>query len=148
MGRPDWNLLKLYYLQNSVSLQEAAKKFGVCRSVVWRRSAKEHWPEQKKAYERKVAEMVRERNAEKRAEAFLELQEALESGISESGQFLLAKLRETLCYGEAFSPRDLKNLSGTLLDLHQEYRNAKADAGDGGEDVQVIEWVNNEWDMT
>ncbi len=145
MAKIDWKKVKMYYLHNNIPLREVAERFDVGEASVFRHSAKENWSEEKKSFDREVIEKARERAVEKQAKSLAEYEGMLRQGIAEGGQLLLGKIMETLNYGEAFSPRDLKNLSSMMNDLFQELKDLKEDAG-RGENVQVIEWVNNEWD--
>ena len=147
MARVDWKRVKMYYLHNNVPLTSVAEKFDVGEASVFRHSAKEKWTEEKKDFDREVIEKARDRAVEKQAKSLADYEVRLREGIAEGGLLLLGKIMETLNYGEAFSPRDLKNLSSMMNDLFQELKDLKEDAG-RNDNVQVIEWVNNEWDET
>ena len=148
MASIDWKKAKLFYLQNDVTLSEVAAKFNVGDATVWRRASKENWKEEKKTFDRKVIEKVQEKSIEKKAKTFTEFVPVLQEGIIDTTTMLLAKIVETMSYGDAFSPRDLKSLSGMVNDLGFLLKDLKEDMNAGGaeSDKVTVEFVKPYWE--
>lgn len=67
MAKPDWNKIRAYYESHRISCRKLAEKFGVSENTLEKRAAREGWRENKGDLNRKVAEMTRNKVAERRA---------------------------------------------------------------------------------
>ncbi len=144
-----WEKIKHEYISTDVSYKDLAKKYGVSLRSIAGKAADEDWTKQKENYCINLASKLHQKTAEKQAESFAEYVSEMRSDLIKNHQLLEKKFLETISYGDAFSPRDLKSLSGMLTDLMMNYKNMLQETEGGkstGED-QVIRWVNNEWDL-
>lgn len=142
----NWEKAKQEYITNGGSLAKIAKRFKTSVSSVQRHSAKEGWVSERKRYNSKLTEKCMEKTAEKFAESFSEYAVKMELDIVKVHKALFRKIDETMSYGDAFSPRDLKCISSMLVDLMSNYLRMKETDQTVTDNVLRIEWVNGEWD--
>lgn len=148
MASPDWKKIKMYYLQNDVSLRELAAKFKVGEASVFRRASKEKWKDEKIAIDSKVIARTIEKTAEKSSESLAEYAVRQTADLVKINELLIGKVFETMAYGDAFSPRDLKSLSGMLYDLMMNRKTMMEEqtAGASDADKVTVEFVKPYWE--
>ncbi len=109
----DWNAVKSEYASSVCTYKEIADKYGVTKRTVERQARRGDWV---KAREEYVSE-CRQRAIEKTAQSYAEFAVSMQREIVEISRKLIEKVKQTLIFDEAFSPRDLKGLSSMLVDL-------------------------------
>lgn len=144
----DWTKAKNIYVTSDKTIKEIADKFGVSERTVWRRYTKENWKQLRADYVSRLTEKCHEKTAEKQAKSFAEFVPVLEHGIVDISTKLLEKINETMQYGDAFSPRDLKSLSSMVIDIGMLLKDVKEDmnTGSAAADKITVEFVKGEWD--
>ena len=148
MASPDWKKIKMYYLQNDISLRDLAAKFKVGEASVFRRASKEKWKDEKIAIDSKVIARTIEKTAEKTSETLAEYAVRQTADLVKINELLIGKVYETMAYGDAFSPRDLKSLSGLLSDLMMNRKSMmeEQNAGTNDTDRITVEFIKGDWD--
>lgn len=142
----NWEKAKQEYITTGISLEKLSKKYGVHPSTAQRHSRLEGWVSEKKKYDGIVTEKCLQKTAEKYSERFAEYAVKMELDLVEVHKSLFRKIAETMNFGDAFSPRDLKCLSSMLVDLISNYLRMKETDQTVTDNVLRIEWVNGEWD--
>ncbi len=61
----DWLSIKTEYVTSDCDLATLAKKYGVSNSTIRKRSAREHWAEQREEHRNKVGTLAEQKAAEK-----------------------------------------------------------------------------------
>ena len=138
----DWNAVKSEYVSSLCSYKEIADRYGVTKRTVERQAKKGDWVTARTEY---VSE-CRQKAIEKTAESYAEFAISLQSGIIEISRKLIEKVKQTLTYDEAFSPRDLKGLSSMLVDLMVVREKMAGAEEDKSDNRLIVEFVNNDWD--
>lgn len=69
----DWMEIKTEYITSDISLQELSRKYSVAQSTIRKRSANEHWVEQREEHRNNVGTLTAQKTAEKIAEAEAEI---------------------------------------------------------------------------
>jgi len=148
MASPDWKKIKLYYLQNDISLRELAVKFKVGEASVFRRASKEKWKDEKIAFDSNLIAKAKEKVTEKTSESLAEYAVRQTADLVKINELLIGKVYETMAYGDAFSPRDLKSLSGLLTDLMMNRKTMMEEqqAGVSQADRIQVEFVKPYWE--
>lgn len=108
-GFIDWAAIRQDYLLTDASQRDLAKKYGVSKSLIAKKAKDEDWKGKRGQFLDKVGNEVLEATKE------IAVNRAL--AICESADKLLVKVNQLLDLEDALSPRDLKSLSSTLLDL-------------------------------
>ena len=108
-GFIDWAAIRQDYLLTEASQRDLAKKYGVSKSLIAKKAKEEDWKGKRGQFMDKVGNEVIEATKE------IAVNRAL--AICESADKLLVKVNQLLDLEDALSPRDLKSLSSTLLDL-------------------------------
>ena len=148
MASIDWAKAKTTYVTSDKTIKEIADKFGVSERTVWRRYTKENWKQLRADYVSRLTERCQEKTLEKQAKSFAEFVPVLEQGIVDISTQLLGKINETMQFGDAFSPRDLKSLSSMVIDIGMLLKDIKEDmnTGSASADKITVEFVKGEWD--
>ena len=142
----DWEKAKNEYITKGLTQEKIAEKYKTSLSSVARHSRKELWVSERKRYNSKVTEKCMEKTAEKFAESFADYAATMESEIIEIHKKLFVKIIETMSYGDAFSPRDLKCLSSMLVDLMQNHERMKDSENTDSDNRITVEFVHGVWD--
>lgn len=69
----DWLEIKTEYVTGDLSLQKLSQKYGVAQSTIRKRSANEHWVEQREEHRNNVGTLTAQKSAEKIAETEAEI---------------------------------------------------------------------------
>lgn len=140
MSKIDWDAIKREYVTTNTSYTILSQKHGIPRSTIAKQGKVKGWADARKEYvdglATKVAQEV-EKDTIARALA-----------IYRSADKLLDKVNQLLDLEDALSPRDLKSLSSTLMDLKM-IHNIKDESEEqkhASEDVTVVRFVGNDWD--
>ena len=144
----DWNAAKNEYVVTNCTYQDIADKYGTSLRTVIRQAQKGSWQEARKEYVTRVTEKCLKMSSEKQAKSFTDFIPVLQNGIIDTTTMLLGKIMETMSYGDAFSPRDLKSLSGMVNDLGFLLKDLKEDmnASAGETDKVTVEFVKPYWE--
>ena len=144
----DWNAAKNEYVVTNCTYQDIADKYGTSLRTVIRQAGKGEWQEARKEYVTRVTEKCLKMSSEKQAKSFTDFIPVLQNGIIDTTTMLLGKIMETMSYGDAFSPRDLKSLSGMVNDLGFLLKDLKEDmnAGTNETDKITVEFIKGDWD--
>ena len=147
MSGIDWNAVKNDYVTGSMSYRALAGKHHISSSSnISRHGRREGWPALREKYQTELAAQYARLAAEKTAAENAALAGEMQEKIDEFIRKLAQKVEETLNYGEAFSPRDLMNLTGALSRL-QENVNAFRSFGQSLENREIIvQFVGGEWE--
>lgn len=94
----------------------------------------------------KVNRKCEQRSIEKTAEKVSSTYAEAVSTYMDIANKIQEKIFQTLAIDDAFSPRDLKALTGMLMDLKMAMDLKPYEQDDDGKDKTVIEFVNNDWD--
>ena len=143
-----WAKIKNEYISSDISYRELAKKHNVSLRAIAGRAKEENWQDLKQSHCNTVAVLMQQKTAEKQAKSFAEFVPVLEQGIVDISTKLLEKINETMEYGDAFSPRDLKSLSSMVIDIGMLLKDVKEDmnTGSASADKITVEFVKGEWD--
>lgn len=145
----DWVKIRNEYVTGTCGLHSLAAKYRIDRRNLERHSSREGWVAAREEYRKRVSALAEEKAAEKQAEEFAAYIDEARGDFIRDHREIQKKIDETIHYGEAFSPRDLKNLSGLLADLMRVYKDMReeiraADDGDGA--TYRIEFVPGDWE--
>ena len=146
MSRVNWEKAKQEYITTDISLEKLSEKYGVHPSTAQRHSRLEGWVSEKKKYNSQVTEKCLQKTAEKYSDSFAEYAVKMEQEIVKIHKSLYRKIDETMSFGDAFSPRDLKCLSSMLVDLISNYLRMTETDQTVTDNVLRIEWVKGDWD--
>lgn len=149
MAMIDWNTIRTEYITTTSSYRDLCDKYDIPLRTLARRAKLEDWQQKRNDYGNTVATQCIQKAAEKQVKSFEEFIPVLQNGIIETGTKLLEKIQETMAYGDAFSPRDLKSLSGVMIDLGMVMNNLKEDlnASNDASDKITVEFVKGDWDQ-
>ncbi len=145
----DWVKIRNEYVTGNISQRALVEQYGIARRGLETRCSREGWVAAREEYRKRVSALAEEKAAEKQAEGFAAYIDEARGDFIRDHREIQKKIDETIHYGEAFSPRDLKNLSGLLADLMRVYKDMReeiraADDGDGA--TYRIEFVPGEWE--
>ena len=129
-GFIDWAAIRQEYLLTDASQRDLAKKYGVSKSLIAKKAKEEDWKGRRGQFLDKVGNEV--------IEATKQIAVDRAKAICESADKLLAKVNQLLDLEDALSPRDLKSLSSTLLDLKMIHGIKDDDSGAEDKDINVI----------
>ena len=148
MASIDWTKIRMEYISTLCSYRDLSEKYGVPLRTLGRRAKQEDWPQARADFGHTVATKATQKIAEKQAKSFAEFVPVLEQGIVDISTKLLEKINETMEYGDAFSPRDLKSLSSMVIDIGMLLKDVKEDmnTGSASTDKITVEFVKGEWD--
>ena len=134
----DWEKIRLEYVTTNCSKSYIAEKYGVTRQTVIRNAKAGGWDDARERYVTGVTQKCYT-VAENHAVDFA-------SRLYDSSEKLLGKVNQLLELEDALSPRDLKSLTGALMDLKL-LRDIKSEEEKTDDSNKVIiEFVNNDWD--
>lgn len=105
----DWGAVMQDYILTGASTRELAEKYGVSKSLIAKKCKSGGWADKRGQFVDKVDNDILVATKE------IAVNRAL--AICESADKLLVKVNQLLDLEDALSPRDLKSLSSTLLDL-------------------------------
>ncbi len=159
MNKIDWEKIKLEYIMKGTSYRKLAEKHGVSLRRLAEVAKKEEWVKQREKSVIKVSTKAQRKAEEKKA--------ALADRLLSASEKLLMKAEQVLDLEEPLPPRDLKAMSGmlietrTLLGLHDEFevqeralriRKIEAEIAaaekmvSAVENRMVVEWVKPPWE--
>lgn len=104
------------YVTTDISLRGIAKKYGLAKTTLYNWSKKEMWSQEKDMY-LLHAEQAARCAFEAETDHHINLLADRARRIYDSADRLLDKVNQLLELDDALSPRDLKSISSTLLDL-------------------------------
>jgi len=135
----DWNAIKNEYINSEISLRKLAGKYKIPVSTVARKCRLEGWFDEREHLLDNVSTRLAQETENSQVNRAL--------AIYRSGDKLLEKANQLLDLEEALSPRDLKSISSTLLDLKM-IHNIKDESEDAAEDTGItVRFVGNDWDQ-
>lgn len=140
----DWNEVKNDYVTGSMSYRALGEKYGIASSSnISRHGRREGWPALRAKYQEELMAQCAKLAAERDTAFLSEMKEKIVRFTRKTAD----KLAETLDYGEAFSPRDLMNLTGSLSRLQENLNAYRAfDQSPEGSTELVVQFINGEWD--
>jgi hypothetical protein len=142
-----WTKIKNEYLSSDISYRDLAKKHGVSLRMIAYKAKEEDWQTAKQKHCNAVATRLQQKTIEKQSKDFADFIPVLKEGIIDTTTMLLAKIAETMSYGDAFSPRDLKSLSGMINDLSFLLKDLNEQTGAAAESDKVtVEFVKPYWE--
>lgn len=154
----DWTKIRTEYLSKGTPYRELAEKYNVNLKTLARQAKREQWVQMRTDHVHTVSTRARQEAEDAEVEQLKK--------IFVSTEKLLAKANQLLDLDDPLSPRDLKALSGTLLDAkallgirdkrdrdEQQARIEKMRAevkamkdNTASENKIEVVWVNNAWD--
>ena len=146
MASPDWKKIRLEYISTNCSYRDLCDKYHVALRSLARKAKEENWQQARINHGNSVATKAQQKVVEKQAETFADYAVELRQDIIDINRMLMQKVRETMAYSDAFSPRDLKSLSSMLQDLMINEEKMTADQNAAGKDAITVKFVNMEWD--
>ena len=148
MASIDWNTIRTEYVTSTCSYRDLCEKYDIPLRTLARKAKQEDWQQKRNEFGNTVATMRIQEVAEKQVKSFAEFVPVLEQGIVDISTQLLGKINETLQFGDAFSPRDLKSLSSMVIDIGMLLKDIKEDmnTGSASADKITVEFVKGEWD--
>ena len=105
----DWLKIKKDCITNGLTQAELAKKYGVSERSIAEHSSREGWKKARKHVCRKASEKLQKKAEETAVNSAGELYDAARK--------LMGKAQQLLELEEALSPRDIKALTGAMLDV-------------------------------
>ena len=108
-GFVDWGAVMQDYILTGASFRDLADKYGVSKSLIAKKCKAGGWVDKRGQFVDKVDKDI--------LVATKEVAVNRAMAICESADKLLVKVNQLLDLEDALSPRDLKSLSSTLLDL-------------------------------
>lgn len=143
-----WAKIKQEYISTDISYKELAKKYGVSLRSIAGKASDEDWQTAKQNYCTQFASKLHQKTQEKTTETLAEYAVRQTADLVKINELLIGKVYETMAYGDAFSPRDLKSLSGLLTDLMMNRKNMmeEQNAGSSDADKITVEFVKGDWD--
>ena len=148
MASIDWNTIRTEYITTTCSYRDLCDKYNIPLRSLARKAKAEEWQQKRTDFGNTVATKRIQKVAEKQVKSFADFVPVLQEGIIDTTTMLLAKIVETMSYGDAFSPRDLKSLSGMVNDLGFLLKDLKEDMNAGGaeSDKVTVEFVKPYWE--
>ena len=136
------------YLSTECTYRDLAKKHGIALSGIARKAKAEDWQAARESYRNKRETELEQKVIEKTSETLAEYAARQTADIVKINELLIGKVYETMAYGDAFSPRDLKSLSGLLSDLMMNRKSMmeEQNAGANEADRITVEFVKGDWD--
>ena len=143
-----WAKIKNEYLSTDISYRELAKKYDVSLRMISYKAKEEDWQTAKQKHCNTVATQLQQKTIEKTSESLSDYAVRQTADIVKINELLISKVYETMSYGDAFSPRDLKSLSGLLSDLMMNRKSMMEEIAPGTSDADriTVEFVKGEWD--
>lgn len=143
-----WEKIKHEYITTDVSYKDLAKKYNISLRSIAGKAADEDWTKQKENYCINFASKVHQKTIEKTSETLAEYAVRQTADLVKINELLIGKVYETMAYGDAFSPRDLKSLSGLLSDLMMNRKSMMEEQNAGTNDTDRITVVfeKGDWD--
>lgn len=143
-----WAKIKNEYLSSDISYRDLAKKYNVSLRSIAGKAKDEDWQKLKQNHCNIVATQVQQKTIEKTSESLAEYAVRQTADLVKINELLIGKVFETMAYGDAFSPRDLKSLSGMLADLMMNRKSMMEEIAPGTSDADriTVEFIKGEWD--
>ena len=146
MASPDWKKIRLEYISTNCSYRDLCDKYHVALRSLARKAKEENWQQARINHGNSVATKAQQKIEQKQAETFADYAVELRQDIIDINRMLMQKVRETMAYSDAFSPRDLKSLSSMLQDLMINEEKMTAEQSASAKGQVVVEFVNMEWE--
>lgn len=148
--KPSRAKLKKEYVTKNVTTRALAKKYGFGLATISKYSKEDHWVEERQIYREQIE---KEKNALIESRIIAENKSDFDMAVSTQAEFqlklyhssdlLFNKINEILAMDVPLSPRDLKSISSTLLDLKMmRITDVNEDKKDN---KMVVEFVDMEW---
>ncbi len=139
----DWAAAKLDYTVNHLSYQQIADKYGISKRTVLRYAKANDWQDSKKNRAEKLVAECHQKIAEQYSQNTEEILQLFYKDFYR----IQEKIEQTLSVDDAFAPKDLKALTGVLMDLKTAMGlDDVTKVTDGDKSGVTIEFVNNVWD--
>lgn len=134
----DWGKLKTEYVTTTVSQRELAKKYNVQPTMIARKCKEEDWVGEREAFVRKTSARCVQRTQDQKVDAAARLHRSAEK--------LLEKIDQLMELDDVLAPRDLKSISGTMLDVKTVLGIKDEEAKDTSNEIKVT-FVEAPWDQ-
>lgn len=122
--KPSRAKLKKEYVTTDITIRAIAKKYGIATGTISKYSREDHWVAEREAYISEITNtaetMIATRDDTSVATEYAEeisTRAEFEMKLFHSADLLFNKINEILAMDVPLSPRDLKAVSSTLLDL-------------------------------
>ena len=143
----DWTKIRMEYLSTECTYRDLAKKYGIALSGIARKAKTDDWQSARETYRNKCETKIEQKTIEKTSETLAEYAVRQTADLVKINELLIGKVFETMAYGDAFSPRDLKSLSGMLADLMMNRKTMMDEQAGGAESDKVtVEFVKPYWE--
>ena len=144
----DWTKVRMEYLSTECTYRDLASKYGIALSNIAKKAKKEDWQGARETHRNKIGTKAEQKTIEKTSETLAEYAARQTADLVKINELLIGKVYETMAYGDAFSPRDLKSLSGMLADLMMNRKSMmdEQNAGAGESDKVTVEFVKPYWE--
>ena len=129
-GFVDWGAIMQDYILTGASFRDLAEKYGVSKSSIAKKCKTGGWVDKRGQFVDKVDKDV--------LVATKEVAVNRAMAICESADKLLVKVNQLLDLDDALSPRDLKSLSSTLLDLKMIHGIKDEETSDVSKDINIV----------
>ena len=129
-GFVDWGAIMQDYILTGASFRDLAEKYGVSKSSIAKKCKTGGWVDKRGQFVDKVDKDV--------LVATKEVAVNRAMAICESADKLLVKVNQILELEDALSPRDLKSISSTLLDLKMIHGIKDEETSDVSKDINIV----------
>ena len=129
-GFVDWGAIMQDYILTGASFRDLAEKYGVSKSSIAKKCKTGGWVDKRGQFVDKVDKDV--------LVATKEVAVNRAMAICESADKLLVKVNQILELEDALSPRDLKSISSTLLDLKMIHGIKDEETSDVNKDINIV----------
>ena len=144
----DWTKVRMEYLSTECTYRDLASKYGIALSNIAKKAKKEDWQGARETHRNKIGTKAEQKTIERTSETLAEYAVRQTADLVKINELLIGKVYETMAYGDAFSPRDLKSLSGLLSDLMMNRKSMmeEQNAGTNDTDRITVEFIKGDWD--
>ena len=145
----DWTKIRMEYLSTECTYRDLASKYGIALSNIAKKAKKDDWQGARETHRNKIGTKAEQKTIERTSETLAEYAVRQTADLVKINELLIGKVYETMAYGDAFSPRDLKSLSGLLSDLMMNRKSMmeEQNAGTNDADRITVEFIKGDWDQ-